>query len=433
MDQSINVPWTSGMNYGMGVNLLTGDIAGKAINPGEITGPTKAEGQTVSYNLLLINSMEELYSSLGMSIEASGHYGLFKASGKAQYANESKFNSQSTFLLARCVVQNAFMQAEEPQIKPEAADLIVKNEKKFQDRYGDGFVRGMQTGGEFFVVISITSGSKEEQTTVAASLQAQYGGRAAGGKVKAEGQGETASTTSNSEIRISTYQRGGIGTQQSLATDVESVMKRLTEFPAQVQEFPIPYEVQVASYHTLALPEGPNPIDVQQQKESLESYARLHLKYLSLQNDVEFIHLNPHFYIEDSLPSMDVLNEWSDFFTERINQLRRQASACAADSKESCPIISLKLPEGFKDLYKITRNTDDISLLLTNQKEELEQKIEQMSSRMDGMTGLIWTMTTELEELMLTWLPEEESRSRIESNRDRSYSCTSEYLDSCTS
>ncbi|HEY9827272.1 MAG TPA: hypothetical protein V6D19_17680 [Stenomitos sp.] len=388
MDQSINIPWTSGMNYGMGVNLLTGDIAGKAINPGEITGPTKAEGQTVSYNLILINSMEELYSSLGMSIEASGHYGLFKASGKAQYAKESKFNSQATFLLARCVVQNAFMQAEEAQIKPEAIDLIVKNEKKFQDRYGDGFVRGMQTGGEFFVVISITSQSKVAQTTFAAALQAQYGGKVAGGKVTTDGQGETALDMANIEIRISTYQRGGVGCQQSLAKDVESVMTRLADFPAQVQQNPIPYEVQVASYHTLALPEGPNPIDVEQQKNALESYARLHLKYLSLQNDVEFVQLNPHFYKEENMPKMDVLNRWNDFFTEKSNKLRQQASACAnntnlnelqqqasSDIKGSCPILPLELPEDFEGIYKLIRTTDELTLLMNKNMEDKLNKL----------------------------------------------------------
>jgi hypothetical protein len=70
MDQSVNIPWASGMNYGMGVNLLTGDIAGKAIKPiedreKEITAPINAAGQTVSYDLVQINSMEDLYSSIG--------------------------------------------------------------------------------------------------------------------------------------------------------------------------------------------------------------------------------------------------------------------------------------------------------------------------------------------------------------------------------
>src|SRR5688572_23897928 len=75
MDQSVDIPWSKGMNFGMGVNLLNGDIAGKAVDPGEITGPSKAEGQVVSYNLKEITSLEELYTSIGISVEASAHYG----------------------------------------------------------------------------------------------------------------------------------------------------------------------------------------------------------------------------------------------------------------------------------------------------------------------------------------------------------------------
>src|SRR5262245_15375463 len=103
MDQSVNIPWAPGMDYGMGVNLLNGQIAGKGVDPGEIKGG--AGGQIVTYDMMLINTMEELYSSIGISVEVSGSYGLFSADGKFKYSKEAKFNSQSTFLLARCVVQ----------------------------------------------------------------------------------------------------------------------------------------------------------------------------------------------------------------------------------------------------------------------------------------------------------------------------------------
>ena len=345
-DQSTNIPWVQGMNYGMGVNLLNGDIAGKAVDPGMITGPTLAGGQTVRYNLTIINSFEELYSSIGISVEASGHYGLFSASGKFNYAKESKFNSQSTFLLARCVVENAFTQAEDAQLKTEASKLLEQGKSDiFQQRYGDGFIRGMQTGGEFFAVISITSSNQEEQETIAAKLQAEYGNMFAAVEVDSSVDSKTKSKVSKSERRVSTYQRGGSGDEQILTSDIEAVMARLKAFPSQVKANPVPYDVQVANYNTLALPEGPNLLDIQAQKDALADYARIQLKLLSLRNDIEFLQLHSDFFVNP--PNSSTLTQWQEFVTDQINQLKRQASKCANNPVGGCDLFAFKLPEGF--------------------------------------------------------------------------------------
>lgn len=358
-DQSTNIPWSQGMNYGMGVNLLNGDIAGKAVDAGTITGPTLAGGQTTRYNLSLVNSFEELYSSIGISVEASGHYGLFSASGKFNYAKESKFNSQSTFLLARCVVENAFTQAEDAQLKTEASKLLEQGKTElFQQRYGDGFIRGMQTGGEFFAVISISSHSQEEQEKIAASLQVGYGGLFASVEVNAKLDNETKSKLSRSELRVSTYQKGGSGDEQSLTADIEAVMARLRAFPAQVKNNPVPYDVQVANYKTLALPEGPNLIEIQAQKEALVEYEKIHLKLLTLRNDIEFIQLHPEFFVDP--PDNTTLNKWQDFIANEINQVTRQASTCIDNPKDGCPMLSLKLPDDFRQAKRKKLNSIDI-------------------------------------------------------------------------
>lgn len=345
-DQSTNIPFANGMNYGMGVNLLNGDIPGKAVDAGQITSPTNAKGLTTIYNLTIVRSFEELYNSLGISVEASGHYGLFGASGKFSYAEESKLNSQATFLLARCVVQNPFTQAENAQILPEAADLLRQGQvDKFKGRFGDGFVRGMQTGGEFFAIISITSSTQEEQESLAASLQAKYGGIFTSVEASASLDENTKSKVSKSELRVSTFQRGGTGDEQSLTADIEAVMARLKAFPAQVQNNPVPYEVQVANYNTLALPDGPNPIDIQAQKDALVDYAKIQVKLLSIRNDIEFIQLHPQFYL--SSPAHSVLTAWNEFVTDQINQLVRHASKCVDNPVGGCDLFALKLPENF--------------------------------------------------------------------------------------
>ena len=118
----------------------------------------------------------------------------------------------------------------------------------------------MLTGGEFFAVISITSSNRAEQSSTAASLQAKYGGFFASVSVDVSLDSKTKSQLAKSEIRVSTYQRGGQGDDQGFTADVEAVMARLHAFPAQVLRNPVPFEVQVANYKTLDLPEVRCPL-----------------------------------------------------------------------------------------------------------------------------------------------------------------------------
>ncbi len=346
MFQSVDVPWTQGMNFGMGVNLLNGQIAGKAVDPGPVTTTVSAAGQTVTYQLKIVTSLEEIYNSLGISVEASGHYGLFSASGKVKYANEAKFNTQSTFLVAHCFVENAFEQCEGAMLTDAAKPLLKAGQTtRFQDRFGDGFVRGMQNGGEFHSIISIVSSTSAEQKSLALSLQAKYEGILAGGGVDASLDQETKKRLEKSDLGISTYQRGGHGDETSLTKDIELVMSRLKAFPAFILANPVPFGVQIASYQTLDLPDGPNPIDIQAQKEALTDYARTMLRIDSLRNDVEFMQLNPTLYKKP--PDVAVLNRWSDFFASERSEVVTQASRCANNPVGGCPSFSFKLPDDF--------------------------------------------------------------------------------------
>jgi hypothetical protein len=360
-DHSIDVPYTPGMDYGMGVSFLDGTIAGKTVAPGVVAGPTGAVGQVVRYTLTIIKSFEDLFSSLGISVSASGHFGLFKASGKFAYATESKFNSQATFLLARCVVENAFSQAADAALTPDGDGYRLLQQGKtdvFQQRYGDGFVRGLQTGGEYFAVISIISSDREEQESLAASFSAQYGGLFASVSVSAELSEQTKARMSRSEVQVSTYQRGGVGDQTSITEDIAKVMARLQAFPEQVRLNPVPYAAQLARYTTLALPDGPNPLDIAAQKQALEEYAATQLKLMTLRNDLEFVQLHPDYYVDP--PSAAELNAWQDMLTDELNNVTRQASICADTPKGGCPAIAFKLPDGYRPPQRKATNAIDV-------------------------------------------------------------------------
>ena len=244
-------------------------------------------------------------------------------------------------------MENAFEQCEDATLRPDAAELLVRGkDKDFQDRFGDGFVRGMQNGGEFHAIIAITSISKSEQESLGASLQAKYGGLFASAEIDVSLDTETKSKMQRTDLTVSTLQRGGQGDETSITKDVEQVMARLQAFPRFVRDNPVPYGVQVASYRTLPLPEGPSPIDIQNQNDKLAAYARTHLQLQSLRNDVEFMQLHPDFYKDP--PPFETLNSWQESFGTQLDRLEAQASLCVRDPQNGCASFNLEMPADFE-------------------------------------------------------------------------------------
>ncbi|MBI1928475.1 hypothetical protein HYR99_30060 [Candidatus Poribacteria bacterium] len=344
MMMSLDLPYKEGMNYGVGVNLLTGEILGKGVKPGEPTSLQDAGGHEAGDNVTLIREAEDLYDSLGISVRASGHYGLFSSGGKFRFSEQVKYNSQSTFLLARSIVTKAFKQIEEAQLEEQAVRLLEQGKfDQFRESYGDAFVRGIKTGGEFFSVISITSVNREEQQKLAIKLRAAYSGIS--GSLNLDEQ--TRSALSRAELHIVMYQEGGTGEDLSFTDNPDNVMQRLHDFPGIVDRNPIPYFVQVASYKTLDnYPEVPGLRDIQSQSDALERYATLRLKLLTHKNDVEFIQHYPGYY--ENPPDVNTLNAWQEFFSEQLNKLEAQAKRCASAPVDGCRDFPFQLPLGFR-------------------------------------------------------------------------------------
>jgi hypothetical protein len=344
MPEVVTLPYSNGMDFGKGVNLRDCTVLGNAVN----SGPTKtvsASGMTVTYEFKEKTSLEDLYSALGIDVELAGRYAAVSASGKTRYANQVKFNSQSTFILARCIVENPYEQIENPQLLEPPGNLLkAGNQTAFQDQYGDGFVRGMLTGGEFHAVISITSSSKSEQEEVAVALQAKYGALIASGSLDGSLDDNTKNIVKRAKLDVSTFQRGGQGDQTAFAADLEAVMTRMARFPAACVSHPVPYTMDVATYKTIALPQGPSPFEIEAQALSLADYARDYLKLRQLANDVEFMQLYPNAF--KTVPPPDTLNRWARLFATQLDDVVAKSAACAKDPR-ACKAFSLQIPNDY--------------------------------------------------------------------------------------
>lgn len=345
-----DLPWHEGMDYGWGVNILTGEVAGLAVDPGGIASVTNANGQRGLYNVTLVRTMEELYSSIGINIQAGARFTFFRGGSKFDYTDRVKFKTESTYVVASSVIENAFLHCVAPKLLPEVAKLIRKDgpdtsREALRARCGDGFVRGIKTGGEFYAVIEIMSASREEQENISVSLQAQLSGICASGNVKTQIDTSNITRSEQTKIHIFTYQSAGLKEQIGFTENINEMLNRLRQFSTYASEHPVPYAVQVAGYTTLDLPEQPDLIDLQYKQDILDDCAHKRLTLMTLRNNIDLVIERPELFINP--PSRETLQRWSRFFADELMQLAQRASSAAHSVTITSAPFTLSYPHDF--------------------------------------------------------------------------------------
>jgi hypothetical protein len=317
------MPFRGAAVLGRGVNTLTGEILGKALNVKKTE--RAVTGGEASYDVQIVESHESLMESLGLSIAASGRYGLFSAEGKFELSEKSSFNAQSTFVVASCRVKNAFEQIDQVEVLEEAKPLL-EDKNRFKTAFGTAFVRGLQTGGEFFAVFQCTSTSQETQSSLSASFHASCQGLVASADFKAKLDVASKSAAHRTEIKVLTYQKAGADEQLSYVNDAAGIIQRLKDFPKIARENPAGYEAEWADYNTLPLPQV-NEEEMADREMSLADCARLRLKFMTRRNDIEFARENRAFFEE--LPSDEQLMTMWEQYSRAVTEVQRHAQRIA--------------------------------------------------------------------------------------------------------
>lgn len=311
---------------GMGFNSQSGDAVGTPfVGDCKPSQSQVSSGQVVDASIQILTSQEELMSLMNMSFQAQGRYGCFSGSAKANFSENTKYNSSSTFLVARCVVKNPITRGREFVLREDAANLLKSSPPRNDDfyaAYGDSFVRGLQTGGEFYAVIRITSKSSSTQSKLSTTLQAEFNSLSASGSFKASFAEANKSTKTESEYTATMFQVSGSGIETAPTCTVEEVLQRYKAFPSIAKNSPVAYQTELATYNTVPIP-LPCYEEEESYLEALRDTRGQKLFYIQKRNDLEFALRNPSFFI--SLPNQSTLVGAIDLCTKYINALVHHA------------------------------------------------------------------------------------------------------------
>jgi hypothetical protein len=331
---SRTVPYFYGLDYGVGVD----SPSGTALNVAATGTPSQiplAGGDTLSYTMNEITSEEDLQTALGLSVEANGGIGLFSGSARMDYAKSCSIHSSSVFLIVRIQVTQAFTMIKQPGIDPAAAALLANgNVTRFQEQYGDMFVRGIQTGGQFFGVIQVDTHSESDQESVSASVSAAYGPFGASGSFSDQFK----QALNGRNTKATCYIEGG--QDSPLPFNVEMLMQAASNWPATVAGRSVPYYALLDGYNILPLPNPPNYIDLQHQQDVLRQCAFLRNQDLMTLNDIAYIKLNPNEFVGVDAHQLD---QWQNNLSDDLNTIAAAASNALNNPKDA-KVPDLKVP-----------------------------------------------------------------------------------------
>jgi hypothetical protein len=340
--QSRIVPYFYGMDYGVGVDSPSLRARNVAVTGTQSQIPMSS-GDTLSYIMQQIESQTELQTTLGISAEANGGIGLFSGSARMEYAENSKIQRQSVFVVVRIRVLQAFTQIKQPSIEKSAADLLAQGNpedmQRFQERYGDMFVRGLVTGGQFFGLIEIETKDDNDKKTVKAGVKAAYGPFGGSGNFSEE----FTRTVKNRSVLVTCYIEGG--QDSPLPVSVDQLMEAARTWPGTVRGNSVPYDALLDPYSILPLPKLPNFVTLQHQKDVLTQCAQFRNEDLMALANIDYIKAKPNEFVGVGNYQLDQLQRE---LNEDLNSIAKAASDALDNPKDATFPTNLKQPPPVK-------------------------------------------------------------------------------------
>lgn len=329
-----------GMDYGVGVDSASGDSRSVGVL-GEQSSIPNATGSIVTFSLAQVTCDDDLQKALGVSVEGGGGIGCFSASASVDFAQKCHINSHSVFLLIIVEVTLAFSQIKAPKVDPEAAAHLVNGDSaRFQDIYGDVFVRGLQTGGRYCAVVEVTTSDQSEQESLALSLKGSYGPFNAQGSFSSS----FSQAISTKSLNITASHDGGVVPREALT--LEEVQNTAAGFAATVEGKAVPYAALLNKYSILDLPNPPNYIDLQGQLDTLTYCAQQRNAIWTRLNDVAYILGNlGQFETGEGVYDTALLVAYQDALAADMDTVKKAASNALNHPKDAKnPVLTAVAP-----------------------------------------------------------------------------------------
>jgi hypothetical protein len=266
-------------DLGRGFTTVDGSTKGYGLVPQNTGPPTGGDGVQIAYTYTLVETIDELATSMDLNASLSMRFGLFGSSGKFSFAQKASVHDESLFICLNIKVQRAATQLKPPiTYDPVALEIRKTDPAAFRAAYGDAYVAATRTGGELGLVLEIHTHSSQERQDIAASLKGNYG-------VTVDFDGSFKKSfeqqSSNRMITAQVYQVGGSPIDLHSGGQVDP-LKVLDEAQAWLDQMANPddavahaviFQATLLPWETAPVAGGPTPIDIQVASDLLDELS----------------------------------------------------------------------------------------------------------------------------------------------------------------
>lgn len=270
------LPYKGTCERGAGISMLAGASPGIISPDFKFHDTLAGKRQEVLFRIQRVESSGHLSKMLGISGESSGWPGLFSGGSKFKSAEHGQCNSNSLFILLRVIVKNAARHIRTNYTLNDRMVQPLKDGKtgQFKKSFGDSYIEDMITGGEFYPLYEFFKMGSKSQTRIDARMYASYEAELA----KVDLNSEIHSAYPEKNLKITTYYTGGNDLETNNVP--EGIINTVRNFPKSVDgDNGKPFQVRVKNYDGLALPGGPNYVDIEHKIYVPNSYQKDIINY----------------------------------------------------------------------------------------------------------------------------------------------------------
>ncbi len=320
------------INPGIGVNTVTGNLAGYCVNAPQAHQLT--EGGQGTWSLELVEDSSQLARSLNLAAEMSASWAIGGVDAKAEFVKKVSINSSSVSAVVKRVITNgSYSLPGGTTLKPDAAELLKRDPTAFRKRCGDGFINSYTTGGEYYGVVQIVATDSNEAQTIKATIRGSYGPASGSASVEST----LSKATTSRRVRMEVFHRGGVGSSVIMPTSVDGMIQQARSFSvATAGRGGAKLSYTTAPYATLDVPAGARVIDATQASQNAREYAKLYERTVGRISVLEYTINNPHEFARfDAAPLRQELKEQIGL----LNFVRNFIFAAEQDPSDANPDI----------------------------------------------------------------------------------------------
>ena len=359
----------SGMVPGVGLDVVSMNLGGTCVTFDQALN--EASHSDTDYGIKVIETTEELISSMNVSASTSVKVGLYSYSGNARatYATDMIKDSYSVYVLAYIKYTGPSFNIQNTKLKSEWADIYSKNYPLFRNTCGDRYLSTITTGGNFMGILKITTTSDQEKSAITADIKGKYSGIFSGGTANASFRSNMESLAKQYNATISiqaigpplrnipTNLAGFLDTMETFYTDAKACADDYTKCA---------YTATFSDYMDLA---SGTP-EIANQTNAINTLINYNNQYAPLLSDIDYMLAQPK-----SFQTFDT----ALFTTYRGNIVDSQRKVLNAASACEVSSIECTVPESLLD-------PATVKSILPKRKEIVPQKCSDYKSNFPSLT-----------------------------------------------